>query len=90
MIINTSTNHGKIINEDLLLEALHARLGTEPTQKAEYFEVKALKEKITQLEITVEEMDDYINKLIDENIELEKKIRKEYQPVQDSRKMLLV
>lgn len=90
IILNTTTNHGRIINEDLLFEALHARLGTEPTQKAEYFEVKALKEKIEQLGSTIKVMDDYINKLTYENIELEKKIRKEYQPVQDSRKMLLI
>lgn len=93
VILNTSTNHGRIINEDSLLKTLSSLLGTEPVQEEksnDYFDVRALKEKIEQLEATISEMDDYIEGLITDNNKLEQKIRKEYQPIQDSRMMLLI
>lgn len=90
IILNTSTNHRRIINEDSLLKTLSSLLGTEPTQEDKSSDVKALKEKIEQLGSTIEEMNIFIDKLMADNNKLEQKIRKEYQPIQDSRMMLLI
>lgn len=90
IILNTSTNHGRIINEDSLLKTLSSLLGTEPTQEDKSSDVKTLKEEIEQLGSTIEEMNIFIDKLMADNNKLEQKIRKEYQPIQDSRVMLLI
>lgn len=90
VILNTPINHGKIIGEDSLLKTLSSILGTEPTQEDKSSDVKVLKENIEQLEFTIEEMVNLIDKLMVDNNKLEQKIRKEYQPIQDSRMMLLI